>query len=244
MDTTFKLGAATKYPTWPLSQPASAARRVLQTPLFGLLALLAPVEVRGVEMLGEAQPPALFVANHTSHLDTIAVLKALPPAWRRRVAVAAAADYFYTQPWIGAGVSLLVNAFPLSRFAPAARVKDTFEHCARLRRSGWSILLYPEGTRSATGEMQRFKGGAGMLAVQLGVPVIPVYTKGLATVLPKGKLLPRPGSVTVSFGHPLTFAQGTGFRDATDIIEGAIRALSQMPTTGDRGPTTEVSSKQ
>jgi long-chain acyl-CoA synthetase len=210
----------------------------LQTPLFGLLTLLAPVEVLGLQMLGEAQSPALFVANHTSHLDTIAVLKALPPAWRRRMAVAAAADYFYTQPWKGAVVSLLVNAFPFRRFASAAQVKDTFEHCAQLCQSGWSILLYPEGTRSIAVEMQRFKGGAGMLAMQLGVPVIPVYTQGLAAVLPKGKRLPRPGSVIVSFGHPLTFAQGTSFRDATIAIETAVLSLSQTHVADHWRPST------
>jgi 1-acyl-sn-glycerol-3-phosphate acyltransferase len=226
MATTFNHIQKSSYSEWLLSNFAAAMRAALQKPVFAILKIVTPVHVKGIEMLAEADPPALLVANHTSHLDTLVVLRTLPPRWRNRVAVAAAADYFYAQPWIGAGVSLLVNAFPFRRFAPASHVKDTLEHCAWLGEHGWSILLYPEGTRSTTGEMKPFKGGVGMLALHLGVPVIPIYTEGLAHVLPKGRLVPQPGPITITFGRPLTFAPGTDHRDATAAIEQAVRALA------------------
>ena len=209
-------------PNWPYSPLAVAARRVVQWPLFGLLDLLVRTEVRGRAGIESLDRPVLFVANHTSHLDTPVLLRALPARQRRRVAVAAARDYFFNHALTGALVGLGVGAFPIAR---AADARQAIEHCARLQERGWSLLFFPEGTRTTTGAIGPLKHGVGLLALKLGLPVVPVRTRGLFEVLPKGRTLPRPGSVTVNFGAPLLFAPATPIEHVTDSIAAALNAL-------------------
>jgi 1-acyl-sn-glycerol-3-phosphate acyltransferase len=139
------------------------------------------------------------------------------------VTVAAAADYFFSRRWLGVTVGLLLNAFPFSR---TTAVRPTLEHCAGLLDQGWSILLYPEGTRSTTGRLGPFKSGVGLLAVDLEVPVVPIHVQGLERILPKGRTVPRRGSVRVAFGPPLRFPPGTPYNEAAAQIEEAVRSLS------------------
>ena len=110
-----------------------------------------------------------------------------------------------------------------------------------LQRPQGNLILYPEGTRSGSGEIQTFKKGAGLFAVELGVPVVPAHIGGARTILPKGKFLPRPGTVTVRFGEPIRFASSPfdhlparGLRKAAvELLEQRIRELSQNPTAGE-----------
>jgi len=145
--------------------------------------------------------------------------------------VAAANDYFFAKPWLGAAVSLAFNAFPFER-APCAQVRATLAGCRGLVQEGWSLLLYPEGTRSTTGSIAPFKPGLGFLAVNLGVPVVPVYLGETSSILPKGGRLPRKGSLTIRFGKPVTFSSGDRYRDAALAIERSVRALESVPATG------------
>jgi long-chain acyl-CoA synthetase len=207
---------------WPFHPASVAARGWLQAPLFGLMSLLVRSEVRGLERIERLDGPALFVANHISHLDTPVVLRALPTDRRRRIAVAAARDYFYTQPLLGALVGLGVGAFPIDR---RADIRPLLDRCARLREEGWSMLFFPEGTRSTTGEMGPVRHGVGLIALRLGLPVVPIRTCGLFDVLPKGRAIPRPGRVTVHVGVPLEFEPATPMRQVTATIEAALRAL-------------------
>lgn len=202
-------------------------RTLLQAPTFALLNALAPTHIYGREAVENLKSPVLLVANHTSHLDTPVLLRAFPANLRHRVAVAASADYFFSRPWLGAGVALWFNAFPFSR-TTCAGARATIERCSRLVDEGWSILLYPEGTRSTSGEMGAFKPGIGLLARELGVPVVPIYTDGLYNILPKGQSKPCYGNVAVHFGEPLTIHHTTCYRDATRHIEQAVRALSRL----------------
>ena len=77
--------------------------------------------------------------------------------------------------------------------------------------SGESALIFPEGTRSRSGEIQPFKPGLGLLAWELGVPIVPVRITGTHDALPAGRSLPRRGKVTVTFGEPITM---DAYRDA------------------------------
>jgi long-chain acyl-CoA synthetase len=201
-------------------------RRPLQTAVFGLLDRIAPACISNLHLLQDVSPPVLFVANHTSHLDSPTILRALPQAWRERVTVAAAADYFFSRRWLAVLVSVLLNAFPFSR---TTAVRPTLEHCAFLLDRGWSILLYPEGTRSTTGQMGEFKSGVGLLAVELQVPVVPIFLDGLQRVLPKGRVLPRRGAVSVTFGPSLCFDPATSYEAAAAHIGEAVRALAVRP---------------
>ena len=89
--------------------------------------------------------PALFVANHSSHLDTAVLLTTLPKERRRRTAVAAAADYFFDVWWRASGSSIAFNTFPIERKGGSLSSTP-----ADLIADGWSIVVYPEGTRRWT----------------------------------------------------------------------------------------------
>jgi 1-acyl-sn-glycerol-3-phosphate acyltransferase len=208
--------------TWPYSPFAVTARSLIQAPLFGLLDLLVRTEVRGLERIESLDCPVLFVANHTSHLDTPVLLRSLPAHQRRRIAVAAAQDYFFDDPVVGALVGLGIGAFPLAR---GANVRPLLDRCTRLRDGGLSMLFFPEGTRSTTGEIGPFKHGVGLIALKLGLPVVPIRTRGLFEVLPKGRTLPRPGRVSVHVGEPLVFEPDTPKPQVTASISAALRAL-------------------
>lgn len=218
--------ARPEFPSWPRSRPVHLIRRPLQTAVFALLDRIAPARVSNLRVLQDVSPPVLFVANHTSHLDSPTILHALPEPWRERVTVAAAADYFFSRRWLAVLVSVLLNAFPFSR---TTAVRPTLEHCAFLLDRGWSILLYPEGTRSTTGQLGEFKSGVGLLAVELKVPVVPIYLDGLQRVLPKGRVLPHRGEASVTFGPPLRVDPATSYEVAAAHIEEAVRALAARP---------------
>ena len=88
------------------------------------------------------------------------------------------------------------------------------EHCGELIDQGWSLLVYPEGTRSTTGKLLPFKRGAGYLARELGVPIVPIAVRGGFEILPKGVTWPHPGPMTVQFGQPIDLP-ATGDPDTT-----------------------------
>jgi long-chain acyl-CoA synthetase len=188
------------FPDWPLRPIAIAFRSALQRLLLFPLhaAFCRPFRVEGVAALSDG--PILLAANHASHADTVSILRAMPPALRRRIAVAAASDYFYSGRLRGALASLVLNSFAFSR---SGRVRASLERCGFLCDEGWSVLIYPEGTRSPDGRILPFRKGIGLLAPGLGVPVVPVSVSGGHDVLPKGTWRPRQAAVTVHFGPPL-----------------------------------------
>src|SRR2546422_9734655 len=108
----------------------------------------------------------MFVANHASHIDTPLVLCSLPREWREKTAVAAAADYFFDVWWRAATTALVFNTFPLERTG-GKRATDT---ARKLIGGGWSLLGFPEGTRSKDGWLGRWRHGAARPALEYRVP--------------------------------------------------------------------------
>ena len=96
--------------------PARFARETILSGFFApVMAWYVRRRIEGREVFDGLKPPVIFVANHSSHMDTPTILRALPRQWRQRTAVAAAADYFYRKRWVAAAVSLLFAAVPISR---------------------------------------------------------------------------------------------------------------------------------
>jgi len=151
-------------------------------------------------VLDDIDGPVIFVANHSSHLDTALLLTTLPQRWQRQVTVGAAADYFFDAWWRAVGSALVFSTFPIERGGVGLSETPT-----RLLAEGWSILMYPEGTRSPDGWARRFRLGAAYLAAQAGVPVVPVALRGSFAAMPRGRGWPKPGRppVHVRYGRPL-----------------------------------------
>src|SRR5205823_140693 len=197
---------------------------------FFLSHYTAPTEIYTLS-LHDALPisgPVMFVSNHSSHLDAPLILCSLPPAWRERTAVGAAADYFFDVWWRAASTALVFNAFPIERQG-SGRGTDTAK---RLTGEGWNLVVFPEGTRSKDGWVQRFRTGAARLAIEQGVPVVPVAIRGSYSAMPRGRGWPRPGRFPISIRYgPRLDPRGGDVRSLSEDMAAAIARLTNEDRT-------------
>lgn len=145
---------------------------------------------------------SIYFANHTSHIDTLALWAALPRGLRRKTRPVAARDYWGRglKKYI-ATVSLTAILIDRAREDPDS---DPLEPLRAALDAGDSLILFPEGTRGAGPLPQRFRSGLFRLASDYpAVQLIPVYLENLARALPKGQYLPVPLVCTVRFGAAL-----------------------------------------
>jgi 1-acyl-sn-glycerol-3-phosphate acyltransferase len=178
--------------------------------------------VEGLDVLAGLSGPVIFVANHASHLDTPLILLSLPDDWRRKTAVAAAADYFFDTWWRAVGSSIAFNTFPIDRRGGSLATTP-----GELLGSGWSLVIFPEGTRTHDGWVTRFQSGAAFLAVRHQVPVVPIAHRGTFAAMPRGKGWPAKGRpmLTVRFGAPLRPQEGDTPRTFAPRIRESVAAL-------------------
>jgi 1-acyl-sn-glycerol-3-phosphate acyltransferase len=172
----------------------------------------------------------IIVANHASHLDTLAIVSALPLAKLHRVFPAAAKDFFFESLPRTALASILVNALPFDR---QTHVRQSLSLCkAVLENTGNILLLYPEGTRSTTGEIGEFRPGISLLLAGSELPVVPCYLDGTFRAWPKGVWFPRPRKVRLLIGQPRHYASLKRGKEAAEAIcrdlREAVLALSQQ----------------
>lgn len=200
--------------------PVRTLREVVQ---FGgvtpLLRRVVDLEVHGLDDLAGLVGPAVLVANHSSHLDTPVLLATLPRARRRRTAVLVAPDYFRTR-WRAGGATLAFS----TTYRPTAD---------ELLRRGWSVVAYPEETRSDDGYLARFGPSVGELALAAGVPVVPVALRGTYAAMPRGRSWPLRGRtrVSVRYGRALRPAAGETAAAFTARLEARVRELGREDAT-------------
>jgi long-chain acyl-CoA synthetase len=225
------------FPRWNRRWLARTIRRVsLPTWILPLARLFAWLRVEGVEHLASIDSPVIFAANHQSHMDTPVILAALPPRFRYRVAPAMAKEFFkahffpndfsrrayFSNSLNYYLAALFFNAFPIPQREAGAR--QTLRYIGEILEGGHSVLIYPEGRRSSTGDVQPFRAGIGMIASRLNVPVVPVKIDGLDKVLHPTWKMARPGRVRVAFGAPLRLA-GDDYEALARQAEEAVREL-------------------
>jgi len=185
---------------------------------------LTSVKVFGRENMADLKPPYIVVANHSSHLDAPLVMGSLPRKATRFLATNAAADYFFQIRWRRIATELFFNAFPVDRTGLRGRNGILKE----LLGAGVPLLLFPEGTRSMSGEMGQFKPGAAALSISQGVPCLPVAIAGAYDAMPKGSSWVKPGRppVTVNIGRPMSAAPDEDAIDFSERLAKEIRALA------------------
>ena len=225
------------FPSWNRSGPAWLIRRLsLPTWILPLARVFAWIRVDGLDHLTSLNGPVMFAANHQSHMDAPVILAALPRRFRYRTAIAMAKEFFkahFFPEQYGRGAwftnslnyylaSLFFNAFPLPQREAGAR--QTLRYIGEVLEDGYSVLIFPEGRRTHTAEMEHFKPGIGMIASRLNVPVVPVRLDGLDKVLHPTWRMARPGRVRVAFGAPL-FLSGDDYQALAQRVEDAVRAL-------------------
>ncbi|HEY4887243.1 MAG TPA: lysophospholipid acyltransferase family protein [Candidatus Dormibacteraeota bacterium] len=217
--------------SWARQEPVRSIRYLIQRGLLlPFTEAMAHPKVEGREWVRELKRPVIFAANHSSHADTSLILHALTDRARDRTVVAAAADYWFKRPLLGNIVSLFLNTFPFSRTGGA---QAQLHSSSQLLKSGWNLVLFPEGSRSPDGRIQEFKAGVGHLANETGTPVVPMHIRGAYQIMPRAQKLPLPGPVRVRIGKPMSPQPKEGSREFTARVEKAVRALAAEPRQPD-----------
>ena len=199
---------------WPVTWIRLAAHYLLLRPA---VFLLGRPRVEGRENLRGVRGPVLVICNHISDVDVGFVKTVLPVSLRHRLAVAtggealeilrtppAARGFFggiYDRVKWTLAVSLL-NLFPLPR---EAGFRESFAFAGETVDRGYSILVFPEGRHTTDGKMLLFRAGIGLLANNLGLPVVPMRIDGLFELKQAGKKFASPGKIRVAIGSPIRF---------------------------------------
>ena len=222
------------YPRWPWSSPVRWLRVVFVEMLMRPLvwAIAAPKVVHAASEMPDG--PMLIVCNHVTAYDGALIIYALPPRLRRRLANAMSGEMLLdfrrgrgqgnmvanllARPayWL---VTALFNVFPLPRMRGFRR---SFAHAGEAMDRGYSVLIFPEGTRSRSGEMQRFRPGIGLLAQESRVPIVPVGLVGLGRSTKKRV---RSRKIEVRFGEAVSFDEAMGPGALTAMLEARVRQL-------------------
>jgi long-chain acyl-CoA synthetase len=225
------------FPSWNRSPLAWFIRRIsLPTWILPLGLPFMKMKVEGLEHLRDISGPVIFAANHQSHMDGPAIMMALPPRWRYRLAPAMAKEFFkahfnpdkYTRKeWFTNSLNYYLscqffNAFPLPQREIGTR--QTLRYIGEITADGYSILIFPEGKRTLDGQMNRFMPGVGMIASKLDVPVVPVRLDGLDKVLHTKMKFPKRGPVRVAFGTPMRL-KGDDYGALAKEVEEAVARL-------------------
>jgi len=160
-----------------------------------------PLKVKGQENL-PATPYILF-SNHCSHLDTPVLMLATGKTFGH-FSMIAAKDYFFDNHRRYSIVNKLMNIISIDRNPTKRSLKNDIEACKHaVQDKQQNLIIYPEGTRSITGDVQSFKSGVAMMAVELGIPLVPVYINGTFDTLGKGNNFPKPGKISVMIGKSI-----------------------------------------
>jgi 1-acyl-sn-glycerol-3-phosphate acyltransferase len=150
--------------------------------------------------------PAILVANHASHMDTLLLLTIYPSKALDRVRPAAAADYFLKGRLMSWFSRRVLNIVPVARDRVGTG-EDVLAPAKAALDAGDILLIFPEGTRGDGEELSRLKTGVAKLAAAFPeAPVIPVWLQGAGRVLPKGAHVPVPLNCTVLVGEPFRWS--------------------------------------
>ncbi|MCP5178423.1 MAG: 1-acyl-sn-glycerol-3-phosphate acyltransferase [Pseudomonadales bacterium] len=213
---------------WQIQPWAKALRRGLRWHAYTRWSneAFTSVTVAGAEHLETLDEPCLFIGNHQSHLDTLLVMAALPEHVRRNLYLGAAQDRWYVrgrkklvlQPWYQ---SLALGNFPILRGGG----KRALAYAAWLLQQGQHVFLFPEGTRATSSALGEFKHGVSILALENGVPVVPMYLDGLKQLRPKGQRDVVKGAAHATILPPVRFAAGTAVAEATQRLYDLMSAV-------------------
>lgn len=225
------------YPKWPWTWPVVAIRilfiEIVMRPLVCLLA--APRVVSHMEELPVG--PTLVISNHVTAYDGALILYALPGELRRRMAVAMSGEMIFDLRrgrnqrsalrnllapiayWL---VTALFNVFPLPRKRGFRR---SFEHAGEAFDAGYSVLIFPEGTRSRKGTVQAFRSGIGLLAKDSQVPVLPIALIGLDDMRAKNSRWFHSGSLEIRVGEPVDIDAEKSPSEITEQLHERVRRL-------------------
>lgn len=180
-----------------------------------ILKPLTGVKYKHTEVLTETKQ-FIIIANHNSHIDTLAIMSAMPKNKIVQVKPVAAGDYFGSNKWKTFFTQLLTNALLIPRCCSLKnKSKDPFRIMMKALKRGQSLIVYPEGSRGKPNEMQEFKNGIGHILLKYPhIAYIPTYIENTGKVLPKNAIVPMPFNCKVVFGN-LQYCKG---KNAKEVV--------------------------
>lgn len=218
----------------PSSWPSRVLSRTILRCLHGggQVVCRVPIEVSGREHLREVGQ-SIVVANHNSLVDTPVIFLALPRSRRNLTATVGGLDYFTpapSQPWLERSFRRLVIWFIRSAMNVLLIERKGGEYSQidridAMLAKGWSLVVFPEATRSRSGRMGRFRHGAAELARRHQLPVVPAHIGGTESILPPGVRWPQPGTLRIAFGRPMLAEQDESSGEFTSRLREAISTL-------------------
>jgi len=186
----------------PRGLGVSILRGAIQLTMRGALHSYNRLDIVGQENL-PIEASFIMVCNHSSHLDAVCLLASLPLSHVHRAFPVAAADYFFSTPLRRTLSVIAINGLPLDR----QNGRDGLRACREvLNNPGQVLIIFPEGTRSRSGEIGLFRSGVARLVAGTSTPVVPCHLSGAFEAWPKGRALPRPLPVGLRIGRPRWFA--------------------------------------
>jgi long-chain acyl-CoA synthetase len=215
----------------PIKRPKWTFNRLVRTlgnglrevVLRGLLRIWVKLTIQGRQNLDGLDTPAIYIFNHTDDFDILVVYNSLPHRIRKKLTVASADDVLTAHKVLALIARLCFAGFNLNRFEPYL---PSLMYTAELIDQGWSVVLSPEGRLSASGELLPFKLGVGLLAVNLGVPIVPLKTIGLTGTVPLHAKWPKKHSkVTVRIGKPQIYDSKADYTEVTNDLQHIIEDL-------------------
>ena len=228
------------FPRWAQRWPVPWARTLVYYLLtWPATHLLAHPRIFGRENLRGIQGPVLVIANHVIYLDVGFVLAALPPRLRHHLAVAMGGErlaemrrppreWFFLRRWLHRMNYILVvalfNVFPLPK---RTGFRESFRFAGDLADRGWSVLIFPEGDLTPDGKLQPFRAGIGLLAKDLGLPVVPIRIDGAYEVREAGRLFTRPGRIRIHIGPPVEIPVASEPEEITHTLEQRMASLAE-----------------
>jgi long-chain acyl-CoA synthetase len=226
------------YPDWA----QSAVIRWIRVVIYYLFAwpatlIMAKPQVTGRDRLQHAEGPVLFISNHVTYIDAGCLMFAMPARYRDRLAIAMQGEMLAAMRkppaqmnvfqravevlsyWL---VTALFDVFPLPQ---RSGFRDSFVFAGKSVDRGYSVLVFPEGQRTTSGEMSSFRSGIGILAKQLKIPVVPMRIDGLFPLKLAKRHFANPGDIKVIVGNAMQFQDEMPPEAITHALEDAVRNL-------------------
>lgn len=166
-----------------------------------LFTIYCPLTIYGKENIPDSS--YIFCSNHNSHMDSGVLMYASGRGFRN-FAMIAAKDYFFENKTRKFFINILMNLIPVDRKSNRKTITEYLVACREfVNKDQRCLVIYPEGTRSTTGELQPFKRGLAIVSVELGIPILPAYIDGTHDAFPKGRNLMRSVKLSIHIGEPI-----------------------------------------
>jgi len=199
-------------------------RTIFQFLIFPFVRILYRTRVKGKSSLKKFDKPTVFISNHVSIMDTLVIIYSLPLKIRARLTVVMSIGHHFSRFFLQKGnilrrlvegtgfylfLSLFINVIPLSR---QAGVDQVFKNIGMAIDRGWNVLIFPEGSVTRDGKIQKFEPGIGVICKDMKAPVIPIRIDGLFNILRNGLLpmghMPRVPLVKIKIGKQAYYKEG------------------------------------